>query len=216
MEAMRGEVLKDHLRERTENKEKGVVDSLSHDEFLAKVIAASDKWDDRERSIHPIQIKGTRSQMQDAIGYRPNLKCTWVEAIKLYKNMLEEVNREKQRVVLGKGPYVLSRKYSHLEVPLLKWTKMTHKQKQNHLAKVSCKKAGQVDPAVVDLAVDPAVVDLAVDPAVVDLAVYPPDDAEANATGIAAVSSDKIGNFDEYNFPEFLRGHGPMQTKLFG
>ena len=49
---MRDEVLKDIFRSDC-NKEKGIVDCPSQDEFLAKVIAVSDKWDDLERSIHP-------------------------------------------------------------------------------------------------------------------------------------------------------------------
>ena len=60
--------------------------------------------------------------------------------------MIEEVNHEKQRAVLGKGPHTLSSKYSHHEVPPLKWIKMT--QKQNLFSK------GLVDPAAVDSAVD--------------------------------------------------------------
>ena len=66
--------------------------------------------------------------------------------------MVEEVNHEKQCAVLGKGPYVLSSKYSHLEVPPLKWSKMTQKWK-DHLAKLVCSKA-LVDPAAVDTMVD--------------------------------------------------------------
>ena len=49
--AMKNEVVKDIFR-RDRNKEKGIVDCSSQDEFLAKVIPASDKWDDLERSIH--------------------------------------------------------------------------------------------------------------------------------------------------------------------
>jgi len=30
------------------------------------------------------------------------MKCTWGEAIVIFKEMVEEVNREKQRVVTGK------------------------------------------------------------------------------------------------------------------
>ena len=235
---MKDEVLKDIFGS-DRNKEKGIVDCSSQDEFLAKVIAASDKWDDLERSIHPgkepefsayfrahieedmkdgmllsarrsagledkfffnnaqectnfkYKSKVREAKMENSTGYRPSLKCTWVEAIKLYKEMVEEVNREKQRAVLGKGPYALSGKYSHLEVPLLNWTKMTQKQKENHLAKVLCSKA-LVDPAAVDSAVD----------------------GEVNTSGIAAFSSDKIGSFDDYNFPEFLRGSWANANKI--
>ena len=129
--------------------------------------------------------------MENSTGYRPNLKCTWVEAIKLYKHMVEEVNREKQRAALGKGSYALSGKQSHLEVTPLKWSKMTQKQKENHLAKLLCSKALE-DPGAGDSAVD----------------------GEVNTSGIAAFSSEKIGSFDDYNFPEFFRGSWANANKI--
>ncbi|KAJ7375267.1 hypothetical protein OS493_002014 [Desmophyllum pertusum] len=54
--------------------------------------------------------------------------------------------RDKQRAVLGKGPYQLAGAYKHLEVSLLKWSLMTPSEKQNHVAKVdpSCKKTGVI------------------------------------------------------------------------
>lgn len=68
-------------------------------------------------------------KMKGATGYRLSTKCTWVEGITIYK-MVQGVNRDKQRAVLKKGPFLLSREYDHLEVPLLKWSKMTQSQKQ--------------------------------------------------------------------------------------
>ena len=50
--AMKDEMVKDIFGS-DRNKEKGIVDCSSQDEFVAKVIAVSDKWDDFERSIHP-------------------------------------------------------------------------------------------------------------------------------------------------------------------
>ena len=35
------------------NEEKGIVNCSGQDEFLSEVIAASDKWDDLARLIHP-------------------------------------------------------------------------------------------------------------------------------------------------------------------
>ena len=46
---MRNEVLRDIFGDER-NKEKGIVDSTSRDEFLAKVIAVTDKWDSTEKS----------------------------------------------------------------------------------------------------------------------------------------------------------------------
>ena len=86
--------------------------------------------------------------------------------------------------MLKKGPFLLSREYNHLEVPLPKWSKMTKSQKQKHLAKVdgSFKKG---DEFTVD------------------------HDCEVTgiATGIdTANNCDVIGNFDDFSLPEFLRG----------
>lgn len=53
------------------------------------------------------------SKTQTATGYRPN---TWVEAIFIYKNLVEETNRDKQPAVLQKGPLQLSPGYDHLHV----------------------------------------------------------------------------------------------------
>ena len=50
--AMKDEVLKDILGD-DKNKEKGIFDSMSQDEFLAKVIAVTEKWDVLEKSNHP-------------------------------------------------------------------------------------------------------------------------------------------------------------------
>ena len=36
------------------------------------------------------------------------MKCTWEEAVVIYKEMIEEVNREKQRAVIEKGRYQLA------------------------------------------------------------------------------------------------------------
>lgn len=50
--AMKNEVLRDIFGDER-NKEKGLVDSTSRDEFLAKGIAVTDKWDSTEKSNHP-------------------------------------------------------------------------------------------------------------------------------------------------------------------
>ena len=174
--AMKDEVLKD-IFGNDKNKEKGIVDSMSQDEFLAKVIAVTEKWDALEKSNHsdkepafseyfranieedmkngmllPVRrnvglddefffnngqecanfkykSKIREEKMEGATGYRLSTKCTWVEGITIYK-MVQGVNRDKQRAVLKKGPFLLSREYDHLEVPLLKWSKMTQSQKQ--------------------------------------------------------------------------------------
>lgn len=54
----------------------------------------------------------------------------------IYRKLVEEINRDKQRAVLQKGSFVLAEQYKHLQVPLHRWSVMTPKQKQVHLAKV--------------------------------------------------------------------------------
>ena len=49
-----------------------------------------------------------------------------------------------------------------------------------------------------------------VDPAAVDSAV----DGEEDVSGIASVSSENIESFDDYNFPEFLRGSWANANKI--
>ena len=170
--AMKDEVLKDIFGD-DKSKEKIIVDTMSQDEFFAKVIAVTEKWDVLEKSKHPdkeptfseyfrsnieeemkngtllsvrrnvglddelfynnglecanfkYKSKIKEEKMQSAIGYRPHTKSKWVETITFYQKMVEDTNRSKQLAVLKKGSFVLSREYSHLEVPLLKWSKMT-------------------------------------------------------------------------------------------
>lgn len=90
--------------------------------------------------------------MQHNTGYRPNMKCTWEEAIVIYKEMVEEVTREKQRAVIGKGPYQLAAAYKHLEVSQPEWSSMTSDGGVDHIAKVdpSWKKAGVIPTATED------------------------------------------------------------------
>ena len=49
---MKKEVLKDIFRSNKE-REKGIVDRVSEDEFVAKVISVADKWEQFEKGIHP-------------------------------------------------------------------------------------------------------------------------------------------------------------------
>ena len=72
------------------------------------------------------------SNTQTTPGYRPNTKCTWVEAISIYKNFVEETNRDKQLAVLQKGQFQLSLRYDHLHV-----SRMTTALRQRHLAKLN-------------------------------------------------------------------------------
>lgn len=165
------------------SKEKGIIDSLDKDEFVAKVDSLVEKWKSMEKGIFPGKeprfaayfgdhieedmndgmLLSTRrkaglkdeffynnaqecsnfkykSKIQEAKvsttpGYCPNLRSTWTEALVTYRKLVEEANRDKQRAELQKGSFVLSERYRHLQVPLNKWSAMTPKEKQSHLAK---------------------------------------------------------------------------------
>ena len=126
--------------------------------------------------------KINESKTQITIGYRPNTKCTWVEAISMYKNLVEETNRDEQLAVLQKGPFQLSPRYNHLRDPSLRWSKMTTTQRQRHLAKLNIsQKNGR------------------------ELVVDPDCQGEGSAKGTDN-DCNVIGNFDEFNLPEFLKG----------
>lgn len=65
----------------------------------------------QECSNFKYKSKIRESKVGKASGYRPTMKCTWVEAIKIYKCMIEEVNRDKAGALLRKGQFLLSSKY---------------------------------------------------------------------------------------------------------
>lgn len=237
--AMKNEVLRDIFGDER-NKEKGIVDSTSRDEFLAKVIAVTEKWDFPEKCNYPdkepafsdyfrrnieedvkngmilsvrrsvgledeffynnaqecanfkYKSKIKESKMQTATGYRPNTTCTWVEAISIYKNLLEETSRYKQLAVLQKGPLQLSSRYDHLYVLSLQWSKMITAQKQKHLAKLHVSQKND-EASVID----------------------PDCPGEGSAKGTnAADDCDVIGDFDEFNLPEFLKGTWKNESRI--
>ena len=62
-------------------------------------------------------------------------ECSWVEAIEIYKTMLQEAKNNRQRAVIGKGPFQLAPEFSHLECSDQQWMEMTLKERRKHLAK---------------------------------------------------------------------------------
>jgi hypothetical protein len=106
--------------------------------------------------------------------------------------MVEAVNRDKQRAVLAKGPYLLSPEYQHLQRSLLRWVKMLKREKQTHLAKVdaSCKKVGAIAP------------------------VLQQGQTAESSTSATATSDNIIGNFQKSKLPEFLKGSWNNACKI--
>ena len=74
--------------------------------------------------------------MVEGTGYSPHSKCSWREAITLYKEYVLQTRRDIQRAVLGKGPYSLSPPYVHLTVTDAQWTGMDRKEREKHLQKL--------------------------------------------------------------------------------
>ena len=62
-------------------------------------------------------------------------ECSWVEAIEIYKTMLQEARNNIQRAVTGKGPFQLAQEFSHLECSEQQWMEMTPEERKKHLAK---------------------------------------------------------------------------------
>ena len=48
-----------------------------------------------------------------------------MEAIEIYKMMLQEARNNIQRAVIGKGPFQLAPEFSHLECSDQQWMEMT-------------------------------------------------------------------------------------------
>ena len=235
---MKMEVLKDIFGSEKE-REKGIVDSISEDEFVAKVLSVADKWERLEKGIHPgkepqfvqyfrdcieedmkegmllstrrkaglndeffynnaqecsnfkYKSKILEEKMNTSPGYCPRVKCTWTEALVLYRNLVEEVNRDKQRAVLRKGSFVLADRFKHLEIPLHNWSTMTPREKQAHLAKA--------DPTVKE--VSTAALEF---------------DQENQGPGTSSTSdgSCTIGCFEDASLPECLRGSWANASRI--
>ena len=124
-------------------------------------------------------------------GYRPNLKCTWTEALVTYRKLVEEASRNKQRAVLQKGSFVLSERYRHLQVPLNKWSAMTPKEKQSHLTKVD---ASVKENPTVALSLE--------------------DDQTPSTSEARDPVSCTIGTFEDSQLPECLRGSWVNACKI--
>ena len=58
-----------------------------------------------------------------------------MEAIEIYKTMLQEAKNNIQRAVIGKGPFQLAPEFSHLQCSDQQWMEMTLKERRKHLAK---------------------------------------------------------------------------------
>ena len=104
---------------------------------------------------------------------------------------MEGASRNKQRAVLQNGSFVLSERYRHLQVPLNKWSAMTPKEKQSHLAKVD---ASVKENPTVALSLE--------------------DDQTPSTLEARDPVSCTIGTFEDSQLPECLRGSWVNACKI--
>ena len=179
--SIKNEILEDIFGNEVK-KEKGIIDSESTDEFMAKVESVSSKWEEleehlgkepkfaayferhiandmkngmllpvrrraglkddffynnvQESSNAVFKNKVKEQKVVEGTGYSPHMKCSWREAMTLYKEYVLQTRRDIQRAVLGKGPYSLSAPYVHLTVTDAQWTGMDRKEREKHLQKL--------------------------------------------------------------------------------
>lgn len=124
--------------------------------------------------------------------YCPRVKCSWTEALVLYRRLVEEVKRDKQRAVLQKGSFVLAEPYKHLEMPFHQWSALMAKVKNAHLVKV--------DPSIKGASNATLVSNLELQEP------CPPDVSEENPV--------TIGGFEETGLPEYLQGSWVNANKI--
>ncbi|XP_068744815.1 uncharacterized protein [Montipora capricornis] len=146
----------------------------------------------QECSNFKYKCKILEEKMSTTSGYRPRVKCSWTEAIVLYRRLVEEVNRDKQRAVLQKGSFVLTEPYKHLEMPLHQWSALTSKEMNAHLAKV--------DPSMKGASNATLAFDLELQ--------------EPRPSDVSEETPVAIGSFEETGLPECLRGSWVNANKI--
>ena len=62
------------------------------------------------------------------------MQCSWVEAIEIYQNMVQETRNNIQRTVNGTGPFQLASEFSLFEFNGEKWRTMTPEECRKHLS----------------------------------------------------------------------------------
>ena len=75
----------------------------------------------QENSHASFKGKIKEHKVVKGVGYSPDMKCSWSEAINLYKGFVSHAKRDIHRAVLGKGPYSLSTPYIFLAVSDAMW-----------------------------------------------------------------------------------------------
>ena len=80
------------------------------------------------------KVREHNAQVQP--GYGNNLKCSWVEAIDIYQNLVTQISQNVQLSVVDKGPYELAPRFRHLKMTHQAWTKLNLEERRRHLARI--------------------------------------------------------------------------------
>lgn len=68
---------------------------------------------------------------------RPPLKASLSVAVDVYKELLEEYNRNTRRALFDVGPYRLAAKFAHFRVPMNEWSKLPSEERKKKIRKFS-------------------------------------------------------------------------------
>ncbi|CAB4002048.1 Hypothetical predicted protein, partial [Paramuricea clavata] len=71
-----------------------------------------------------------------ATGYGRNVNVSWLEAINVYKSMVDQVRENIRLAVLGIGPYSFAPEAQHLVVTQKEWSKLSPEDRRKHYAKI--------------------------------------------------------------------------------
>ena len=81
-------------------------------------------YDNAVESMNKISKTKIREQnTSTSVTGAKSLNCTWLEAVKVHGNMLEETRRNICRAVIDMGPYKLAQDFQHLKVEPHVWAK---------------------------------------------------------------------------------------------
>ena len=159
------EIIQDILGSFLKGKE-GLVDASDCDALRDRLHSLKSKWESHapgfyewfvEYKLSAVESSMLRSVRQSAglgnppdqfytndiesinrvIKRKTNYKTSeWPEFCRLAKELVDEQESEIEKAVLGIGEYRFDDEYSHLEVPLTKWSSMSQNQRKKHLERI--------------------------------------------------------------------------------
>lgn len=82
------------------------------------------------------KLKVEEDKAATAVAGFPKRSCSWVEAIKGYRRMVQECQNNIQRAFIGEGPFTLATDWKGLEVPAAEWMSKTPEERRRNMAKI--------------------------------------------------------------------------------